>query len=380
MQVSRQSYVFENTGRDSNGNGSGSHHHPALTEKSDLIIDTGDLPATAREVRDLLAQSGGIFDRGGPVKLVPSPEAGAPKALPLTGHRVVVETHQLCRPVKAISDQLEPATLPARVAQMYLAMDGEWALPLLAGISTAPLLTSDGSVRAAEGYDPATQLWCASVPALQLPEQPTFAEAEAALLLVRQTFRTLPFADAVRRIDPELGVEVVNLDQPPGYDESAFLVGLMTAICRPSLWLAPAFLVRAPEISGAGTGKGLLVRSICAIAFGVRPRAFTRGGDRQELDKRLASDLIGAAPILFLDNVNGCILRSQTLASVLTERPALVRPLGRTQMVTLNSTAFIAVTGNGLSVAEDLVRRFIFCELDARCEDPEQRQLLVRLF
>ena len=67
------------------------------------------------------------------------------------------------------------------------------------------------------------------------------------------------------------------------------------------------------------------------------------------------------------------MLRSDTLASVLTERPARVRPLGRTRMVPLNSTAFIAVTGNGLTVSEDLARRFIVCELDARCENPEQR-------
>jgi putative DNA primase/helicase len=133
-------------------------------------------------------------------------------------------------------------------------------------------------------------------------------------------------------------------------------------------------LICAPEISGAGTGKGLLVRSICAVAFGVRPRAFTKGGDCNELDKRLTSDLIEAAPIVFLDNVNGSMLRSDTLASVLTERPARVRPLGRTGMVALNSTAFFAVTGNGLTLSEDLARRFIVCELDAHCEDPEQRR------
>jgi hypothetical protein len=42
-------------------------------------------------------------------------------------------------------------------------------------------------------------------------------------------------------------------------------------------------------------------------------------------------------------------------------------------MVPLNSTAFVAVTGNGLTVTEDLARRFILCELDARCKDPEVR-------
>src|SRR5262249_39650323 len=45
--------------------------------------------------------------------------------------------------------------------------------------------------------------------------------------------------------------------------------------------------------------------------------------------------------------------------------------LGETRMVPLNSTAFVAVTGNGLTVTEDLARRFFLFELDARCEDPE---------
>lgn len=345
-----------------------------VCDKPDLIVDCGDLPATARELRELLAQSGYLFDRGVPVKVVPSPDGSPPIAIRLTAHRVVVEAHRLCRPIKQGSDELVSVTLPNRVARMYLEMDGEWGLPPLAGISTAPLLSSDGSVRAAEGYDHATSLWCANVPSLRIAGQPTLAEAEAALRLLRETFRTFPFADAVRRIELEPGVELVGLDVSPGMDESSFLVGLLTAICRPSLRLAPGMVVRAPEISGAGTGKGLLVRSTCAIAFGVQPRAFTKGGDRQELDKRLASELIEAAPILFLDNVNGTMLRSDTLASVLTERPARVRPLGRTQMVGLNSTAFIAVTGNGLSVSEDLARRFIVCEFDAQCEDPEQRK------
>ena len=117
----------------------------------------------------------------------------------------------------------------------------------------------------------------------------------------------------------------------------------------------------------------MLVRAISLVAFGLRPQAFTMGSDRQELDKRLASELVDAQPVLFLDNVNGMALRSDTLASVLTERPARVRLLGQTRMVTLNSTAFIAMTGNGLTVSEDLARRFICCELDARCEAPKTR-------
>jgi hypothetical protein len=205
------------------------------------------------------------------------------------------------------------------------------------------------------------------------PARPARVDAEAALELLRQTFRTFPFGDAPRRWDASLAAEVIDITKPPGLDESAFLVALLTAVCRPSLWLAPGMLVTAPAVSKAGSGKGLLVRAICTIAFGIRPRAFTTGSERQELDKRLAAELIEAQPALFLDNANGIALRSDSLASVLTERPARVRLLGQTRMVPLNSTAFVAVTGNGLTVTEDLARRFIPCQLDARCEDPELR-------
>jgi len=347
----------------------------ALKAKPELIVYSGDLPATAEALRDLLATSGKLFDRGLPVRVIRPADGSLPSAVRLTKHNVVIEAHRHCQPVKVDEDgEYIPITLPDRVAQMYLDMSGEWDLPPLTGVSTSPLLSPDGSVRMADGYDPATGLWCCGVPSLRLPARPSRAEAEAALALLRQTFRTFPFADAPRRLDLSLSVEVVDLACLPGQDESAFLNALLTAVCRASLWLAPGLLLTAPAVSGAGTGKGLLARAICTIAFGIRPRAFTMGSDRQELDKRLAAELIEAQPALFLDNVNGIALRSDTLASVLTERPARVRLLGQTRMVPLNSTAFISITGNGLTVTEDLARRFIPCQLDARCEDHELRQ------
>jgi hypothetical protein len=347
----------------------------ALKAKPELIVYSGDLPATAEALRDLLATSGKLFDRGLPVRVIRPVDGSLPSAVRLTKHNVVIEAHRLCQPVKVDEDgEYIPITLPDRVAQMYLDMCGEWDLRPLTGVSTSPLLSPDGSVRVADGYDPATGLWCCGVPSLRLPARPSRAEAEAALALLRQTFRTFPFADAPRRWDLSLRVEVVDLACSPGRDESAFLNALLTAVCRASLWLAPGLLLNAPAVSGAGTGKGLLVRAACLIAFGIRPRAFTMGSDRQELDKRLAAELVEAQPALFLDNANGIALRSDTLASVLTERPARVRLLGQTRMVPLNSTAFIAITGNGLTVTEDLARRFIPCQIDAHCEDPELRE------
>jgi hypothetical protein len=343
--------------------GNGQNNKPVL------LIEPGELPTVAERLRDLLAASGMLFDRGVPVRVTAPPDGGLPVAVPLTNHGVVRMAHQHCRPVK----NGENATLPDRVAGLYLDMIGDWNLPKLVGITSSPILTDDGGIRSAVGYDRDAGLYCCNIPKLILPERPTREQALKALADLRGTFQTFPFADAVRRFDPILGVDVIDLAAPIGIDESGFLVGLLTAVCRQSLWLAPGFLLNAPQISGAGAGKGLLARAISAIAYGIRPRPFTPGNDRHEMDKRIVAEVMEGAPVLFMDNINGTLLRSNTLASLTTERPSGVRELGKSRMIKLEHASFIVLTGNGLVVSEDLARRFVFCELDPQCEDPEQR-------
>jgi hypothetical protein len=112
---------------------------------------------------------------------------------------------------------------------------------------------------------------------------------------------------------------------------------------------------------------------MCIIAFGRDPHAVTAGATMEELEKRVAAELMGGGPVLFLDNLNNTAFRSDLLASAITERPARVRLLGKSQMVMLNASAFVIMTGNGLSVSEDLARRFVAVEFDPRTEDPEAR-------
>jgi len=126
-------------------------------------------------------------------------------------------------------------------------------------------------------------------------------------------------------------------------------------------------------MSGAGAGKGLLARCISIIAFGRDPHAVTGGWNTDELEKRIAAELMEGGPLLFLDNLNSTALKSDLLASAITERPTRVRPLGRSQMVPLNASALVMLTGNGLALSEDLARRFIAIELDPRTEHPEAR-------
>ncbi len=343
-----------------------------------LEVRSADLPRTARDVAELLAKTGLVFERGKPVSIEHDPLTGSVTARPLTRESVVHRVHEVAQPFMRRKgrkgEEIVDVTLSDRVAALYLDLDGKRGLPTLNGIAFAPLLSAGGGIRTHEGYDPATGQWCANVPDLSalVPDKPTRAQAASALMKLRQVFATFPFADAPRRTSAD-GLELVDLTKPPGMDESALLAALLTAISRPSLDLAPGLLVRAPNINGSGTGKGLLVRLICAIAFGYAPIAITAGANVKELELRLGAALMEAAPVTFLDNVNDGALQSNLLASVLTERPAAVRVLGLSKNVSLNPSSFMAITGNGLDLSEDLVRRFLVVALDTRTEDPEAR-------
>src|SRR5262249_11390207 len=126
-------------------------------------------------------------------------------------------------------------------------------------------------------------------------------------------------------------------------------------------------------LSGAGTGKGLLIRATSAVGNGTAPRARPAGHSAEELDKRLVAAAISGQPSIFFDNLNGEILESDTLAVMITEDPAEVRILGTRNNAPLHSRALIVLSGNAVPIAEDIARRVLQIGLDARMENPEQR-------
>jgi hypothetical protein len=348
-------------------------------DKPRLLVDNCNPDRTVSALRDILANAGGLFDRGVPVRLAFDQSRKGMIAHALTPDILVLLAHEICRPYalkerRGVSMEVD-ARLPRPLAVMFRDWHGAWRLPPLNGIATAPLIQDDGTINSSEGYDVASGLWCENVPDLAglIPERPTKEQAAAALHLIRRTFRTFCFADAQTINDPTAGVPIVDLSRPPGRDESSFLVASLTAACRPSLHLAPGVLLRAAAMSGAGAGKGLLARCISIIAFGHEPHAVTAGVTGAELEKRIAAELMHGGPVVLLDNLNNTAFKSSLLASAITERPARVRVLGKSEMVPLNSSAFVILTGNGLTVSEDLARRFVAVEFDAGIEDPETR-------
>jgi putative DNA primase/helicase len=314
---------------------------PPEPELPELVIDGSNVTETAKQLAKLFAQHQRFLFNGHQLVEIVAETGNMPRAIIVTNEAVRVFAHEICTPVRIVKGKT--------------------------------ILASDGSFRTGSGYDEATGMWCHDIPAVHVPEQPNRAQAKASLDVLREFFRTFAFADAERIMDTSLGVDVVNPDAPIGLDESSFLVSLMTAVCRASLPLAPGILAAAPAFSGAGTGKGLATKAICIIASGAPPSAFTSGHDAEEMDKRLTAALTEARPAIFLDNYNGKDLTSDILASALTESLCEVRPMGHTIMVRLHTRTLVAMTGNDVQIAEDMARRIIRTDYDAKVENPELR-------
>lgn len=348
--------------------------------KPKLLVDRANPDKTIDALADIIANAGEFYDHNGDiVEVISDRNSGLAVIRSVDAGRLILETHKKARPyfIKNNNGTFEDkdTQFPRELAAMYLSSNSHLKLAPLKAIISSPLLGLDGSVDCVNGYHKETGFYLTGVPDVgpMVPMTPMREDAENALQLLREAFKTFAFADAVTVLDGN-GIQVVNTTLSPSADESACLTAILTAVVRPNLNLAPALLVHAAETSGAGSGKGKIVRCICAIAYPSQPSAITSGQNGDELEKRITSKLMGHPSCLLLDNMNGLTLKSDLLASVLTENPAETRILGQSRTVLLSSSAFIAATGNGLIVSEDLARRFIEVRFDAKVEDPESRE------
>ena len=344
-----------------------------------LKIDRVNPHLTVCALEDILSESNCIYESNGLVEIVEDQLTGRKVTKAIDVNRIILLAHQQSRPYVVNyagegSYSEKNATVPKAIASMMLSSYTGGKFPHLKAIISTPLLSESGSISCGNGYDPDTCFYLDHIPEMDasLPARPTLNDAQLALNTIRKAINTFPFADADTLPDAK-GIDFVDQRTPPKLDESSCITALMTAVVRPSLSLSPAILITAAETSGAGTGKGKLARCMFAIAYGHQPSAITAGPNSEELEKRLAANLISGCSCVLIDNANSLLLKSDLLASVITENPSQIRLLGQTRLVNTSTSCLIVITGNGLRVTEDLARRFMEVRLDAGMEDPETR-------
>lgn len=249
--------------------------------------------------------------------------------------------------------KLVPTNPPQLPAAILLSRAGEWHLPTISGVITAPTLRPDGTMLHAPGYDPVTRLYHAVNAGLKpayVPERPTMEQAIEALRLLGDLLDEFPFVAPV--------------------DRAVSLSGLMTPILRGAVPVAPLHAIKA---STAGTGKSYLVDIASGIAAGRSCPVISVSPEAKETESRINGLLLGGFPMVSLDNVNG-ELGGDLLAQAITQPVIQVRRLGGSDIFEVVSRATWFATGNGLLVKGDMTRRTVICNLDAGVERPEMRQ------
>lgn len=252
---------------------------------------------------------------------------------------------------RAMKDGERTATSPPLEVAAAVLARGEWPLPPLAGVVELPVLRADGTFHTDHGYDSATRLyhWHRGPAYPPIPDVPTPNELSAAVALIDETLCDFPWDTAADRAN-------------------AWAL-LLTPLIRAIVGQVPMALVDAPE---PGTGKGLLVKVATLITTG-RPAALMAWpSSDEELEKKVTATLMAGSTVVVFDNVEGMI-KSPTLAAVLTADSWQGRVLGRSEVVTVPNRATWAATGNNIDVGGDLARRCYRIRLDARQAQPWQR-------
>jgi len=162
----------------------------------DLVIHPENPNVTARALARLIAQQDNIFRHQGQPARLDLVADDEPKLVVLDWMDIIELGYELTNPVKQTRDGRRSARIPHDVGKLALKklQSTETALRPLDGFCTMPLLLDDSTINAAHGYHEPTRLYCHRLPDITVPERPTRADAEAALLQLRRPFRTLPFA------------------------------------------------------------------------------------------------------------------------------------------------------------------------------------------
>jgi len=239
----------------------------------------------------------------------------------------------------------------AEIPKAILAMRGSWLFPALTGLLSTPTLRADGSLLNQPGYDVQTGLLLMNPPPMPaVNERPTPEDASAGLALLKELLTEFPFVDEASR--------------------AVALSLILSTVLRGALTHTPLHLFAAPS---AGSGKSYLVDIASMIATGERAAVVAASRNSDEREKRLGASLLSGRPLIALDNLNG-ELESDLLCQITSQSVVTFRPLGSSEEFKLECRSVVSANGNNISIADDLGRRTMLCNLDAKVEKPWQRK------
>jgi 5S rRNA maturation endonuclease (ribonuclease M5) len=229
---------------------------------------------------------------------------------------------------------------------------GRWVrIRPISGITESPIFRPDGTIGQTPGYDESTgYMFRPSCEYQAVPESPSQQDARLALESLRHVFCDFQYTSPGGAMVP--------------------IAALLTILARAAI--AGNVPVFAFEASIQGAGKTMQGDIVHIIATGRYAPHSSFPHDDDEQRKAILSCALSASPVAFFDNVKG-LFGGEAIEGVVTTGELKQRILGSSVDVCVSWLATILVTGNNMSMSEDMLRRSLMCRIEPDVEDPTAR-------
>jgi putative DNA primase/helicase len=315
-----------------------------------------DLPVATQEALEALYESNSperIFCRGNVLLRIELDQNGTPSIAKITLDSLRGELARAANYYTIGRDGWKPALPPVAVVRDILSLPSH-DFPVLDRITRMPVFAPDGRLRLEPGYDMASQTYYAPEPGLVIPpvpEAPTEDDLSAALrLILEELLCDFPFTG-----DADRANALALMIQPAARE----------LISGPT----PLFAIDKP---GPGTGASLFAHVIGYVITGEGPGNLTAPEDEAEMRRTIFATLLPGPEIIVIDNVRHA-LESASLSSALTSDYCTDRVVGTSERPRVQNRATWIVTGNNLRFSNEVSRRTIHIQMDARMEQPWKR-------
>ena len=288
-------------------------------------------------------------------------EVSMPCILEMTVPRLFKTVARYCKFRKFDGRSKKLKLVPAEPPRGLLAsfLESELQLPIIKGVVDHPFLCADWSLVTTPGYDRQSGMFYHDHGALsfpKVPSNPSKDDARTALARLLHLFHTF---------EPDFDSEA---------SRSVVIVMLLTALCRHMFDAAPIF---AADATMAGSGKGLVIKTIAAVVIGQSPPLINQGHTPEETEKRLGAMLTGALRMIVFDN---CLhdISDALLCSLATEERVNISILGKTGTFTVSLGSVLIYNGNNVTFRGETVSRVLKMRLDPKVRRSGQSPLQLR--
>jgi hypothetical protein len=246
-----------------------------------------------------------------------------------------------------------PAPVPRRILQQLLRLP-ELPFPSISSVTHVPGLRQDGTLYREAGYDTDSMVYFDPQTAIpDIPEYPTPNDVK----------------NAVEKI-----YDILDFPFITQTDRANAIAFALTLVCRQAINdIIPMSIVNA--LSDKGTGKTFLVQMIHLMTTAQEAPTSSLPEEEAEIRKTLTTAAEESKDFVFFDNVRG-IVKSRALESVLTMLRWHDRILGSNRSVDSPLRVNWVMTGNHMSLGNDLSRRCYFIHLQWK-DAPKGRAYLV---